>query len=86
MVLMQALFPSPGATNLGRQHTDPLIDAIMILAEEDAKSGKMLGSSRLGATDQGVRVNFSGDKITVIDGPFTEAREIIGGYAQLELA
>ena len=83
---MQALFPSPGATNLGRQHTDPLIDAIMILAEEDAKSGEMLGSSGLGATDQGARVKLSGDKITVIDRPFTEAREIIGGYAQLELA
>jgi len=63
-----------------------LIDAIMILAEEDAKSGKMLGNGGLGSTDQGARVKLSGGKITVIDGPFTEAKEIIGGYAQLELA
>src|SRR5580693_10186208 len=58
----------------------------MILAEEDAKSGKMLGNGGLGCTDQGARVKLSGGKITVLDGPFTEAREIIGGYAQLELA
>ena len=71
-----------------KQGTPPkeLIDAIMILAEEDAKSGKMLGNGGLGSTDQGARVKLSGGKITVIDGPFTEAKEIIGGYAQLELA
>jgi hypothetical protein len=31
------------------------------------------------------RVQLSGGKITVIDGPFTEAQEIVGGYAQVEL-
>jgi hypothetical protein len=70
-----------------KQGTPPkaLIDAIMILAQEDAKSGKMLGNGGLSSTDQGARVRLSGGKISVLDGPFTEAKEIIGGYAQMEL-
>ena len=36
-------------------------------------------------TALGARVRLSGGKVTVIDGPFTEAKEIIGGYAQFEL-
>jgi hypothetical protein len=45
----------------------------------------MLGSGGLKPTDTGARVQLSGGQIKVIDGPFTEAKEIIGGYAQFEL-
>lgn len=62
-----------------------LMDAIAKLAEEDTKSGTMLGSGGLTGTVQGARVRLSGGKVTVIDGPFTEAKEVIGGYAQFEL-
>jgi hypothetical protein len=62
-----------------------LIDAITKLAEEEAKTGTMLGSGGLGPTALGARVRLSGGKVTVTDGPFTEAKEIIGGYAQFEL-
>ncbi|MGA8621330.1 MAG: YciI family protein [Candidatus Sulfotelmatobacter sp.] len=62
-----------------------LMDAIAKLAEEDSKTGAMLGSGGLGPTGQGARVRVSGGKVTVTDGPFTEAKEIIGGYAQFEL-
>jgi hypothetical protein len=62
-----------------------LIDAIAKLAEEEAKAGTMLGSGGLGPTALGARVRLSGGKLTVTDGPFTEAKEIIGGYAQFEL-
>jgi hypothetical protein len=64
----------------------PLMDAIAKLAEEDAKSGKMLGSGGLKGTDSGARVRLSGGQVNVIDGPFTEAKEVVGGYAQFELA
>ena len=63
-----------------------LMDAITILMEQENKSGKMLGSAGLRPTAQGARVRLSGGKVTVIDGPFTEAKEIIGGYAQFELS
>lgn len=62
-----------------------LMDAIAKLAEEDTTAGTMLGSGGLTGTGQGARVRLSGGKVTVTDGPFTEAKEVIGGYAQFEL-
>jgi hypothetical protein len=62
-----------------------LMDAIAKAAEEETKAGTMLGNGGLLPTAQGARVRLSGGKVSVIDGPFTEAKEIIGGYAQFEL-
>ena len=62
-----------------------LIDAITKMSEEAAKSGTMLGSGGLGPTGLGARVRLSGGQINVTDGPFTEAKEVIGGFAQFEL-
>src|SRR6195256_6064325 len=62
-----------------------LMDAIAKLAEEAAKAGTMLGSGGLGPTALGARVRLKGGQLTVTDGPFTEAKEIVGGYAQFEL-
>ena len=62
-----------------------LMDAIEKLSEEAIKSGTMIGSGGLGPTALGARVRLSGGKLSVIDGPFTEAKEIVGGYAQFEL-
>jgi hypothetical protein len=60
-----------------------LMDAIDKLAQEAGST--MLGGGGLGPTAAGARVRLSGGKIAVVDGPFTEAKEIIGGYAQFEL-
>jgi hypothetical protein len=62
-----------------------LMDAITKLVEEESKTGAMLGSGGLKGTDTGARVRLAGGKLTVLDGPFTEAKEVIGGYAQFEL-
>ena len=62
-----------------------LMDAIAKLSEESAKTGTMLGQGGLAPTAQGARVRISGGNLTVIDGPFAEAKEVIGGYAQFEL-
>jgi hypothetical protein len=62
-----------------------LMDAIDKLSEEANKAGTMIGGGGLGPTALGARVRLSGGKITVTDGPFTEAKEIVGGYAQFEL-
>jgi hypothetical protein len=62
-----------------------LMDAIAKIAEETSKAGTMLGSGGLGPTALGARVRVSGGQVTVTDGPFTEAKEVIGGYAQFEL-
>ena len=57
-----------------------LMDAITKLSEEALKAGTMRGNGGLKPTDAGARVRLSGGKITVIDGPFTEAKDIIGGF------
>ena len=62
-----------------------LMDAIANLAEEAVKAGTMLGSGGLAPTAQSTRVRLSGGQVTVTDGPFTEAKEVVGGYAQFEL-
>jgi hypothetical protein len=62
-----------------------LMDAIGKLSEEAVKAGTMIGSGGLGPTALGARVRLSGGELTVTDGPFTEAKEIVGGYAQFEL-
>ena len=48
--------------------------------EELVKAGIMLAGEGLQATSKGKRVRFSGEKRTVIDGPFTETKELIAGY------
>jgi hypothetical protein len=48
--------------------------------EELVKAGIMLAGDGLQPTSKGKRVRFSGDKRTVIDGPFTETKELIAGY------
>lgn len=63
----------------------PLMDEIAKLAHEAQQAGTMLGNGGLAPTAQGARVRLSGGRVTVTDGPFTEAKEIIGGYAQFEL-
>jgi hypothetical protein len=48
--------------------------------EELVKAGVLLASEGLHASSKGARVAFSGDKRTVTDGPFTEAKELIAGF------
>ena len=62
-----------------------LMDAIANLAEDATKSGAMLASGGLAPIATSTRVRISGGKLNVIDGPFTEAKEVVGGYAVFEL-
>jgi len=62
-----------------------LMDAIAKLSEEAAKSGTMVASGGLAPTAMSTRVRVSGGQLTKIDGPFTEAKEVVGGYAVFEL-
>jgi hypothetical protein len=48
--------------------------------EQLVKAGIMLAADGLQPTSKGKRVRFSGEKRMVIDGPFTEAKELIAGY------
>jgi hypothetical protein len=54
------------------------------LVEEMTRSGVLIDTAGLRPTAEGFRVRLSGGKMRVTDGPFTEAKEVIGGYAILE--
>ena len=53
--------------------------------EELAKAGVLLAGEGLHPSSKGARVRFSGAKRTVIDGPFTEAKELIAGFWIIEV-
>jgi hypothetical protein len=52
--------------------------------EETAKSGNFVGGAGLQPTSAGSRVRLSKGKITIMDGPFTESKEIVGGYSIMD--
>jgi hypothetical protein len=52
--------------------------------EETTKSGNFVGGAGLQPTSAGSRVRLSKGKITIMDGPFTESKEIVGGYSIMD--
>jgi hypothetical protein len=49
-------------------------------------AGTMVDAGGLGSTARSVEVRLSGGELTVTDGPFTEAKEVVGGYSVLDVA
>jgi hypothetical protein len=62
------------------------MNAMAALMDDMAKAGVMLGGEGLKPTSQGAKVRFEGGKRTVVDGPFTESKELIAGYLVLQTA
>ena len=61
-----------------------LMDAIAELAAGDAKAGRLIGSGGLGPMATSTRVRVAGGQVKVLDGPFTETKEVVGGFAEME--
>jgi hypothetical protein len=53
--------------------------------EELVKAGILLAAEGLAPTSKGARVKFSGDTCTVIDGPFTETKELVAGFSIVQV-
>jgi hypothetical protein len=64
----------------GVMPSEELLSAMGKYNEELMKAGVLLDGAGLKPTSKGARVRFSGGKPAVIDGPFTEAKELIAGY------
>ena len=60
-----------------------LMDAILKIRDREIKAGRMIDDGGLMPVATGARVKISDNKLSVIDGPFVEAKEVIGGYALL---
>jgi hypothetical protein len=67
-------------TEAGRMPDEKLLTEMGNYNEELVKAGVMLGGEGLHPSSKGKRVRFSGKERTVIDGPFTETKELIAGY------
>jgi hypothetical protein len=62
-----------------------LMDAIARLGEEATRAGTLIETGGLLPSAAGARARLSGGKLAVTDGPFTETKEVIGGYAIYEV-
>ena len=68
------------ASEAGEMPSQQLLTEMGKYNEELQKAGIMLDGAGLHPTSKGKRVRFAGQKRTVIDGPFTETKELIAGY------
>ncbi|SEN68019.1 Uncharacterized conserved protein [Sphingomonas gellani] len=82
MVLVKA----DANSEAGRMPSPELLKAMMNYNEELVKAGVLVAGDGLKPTSQGVRIHFSGEQRTVIDGPFTETKELVAGYWIWEVA
>jgi hypothetical protein len=69
----------------GGNRPPPALEAAMgELMTEWSKTGAMVSAAGLRPTSQGARVRLSRGKVVITDGPFAEAKEVIGGFLMLE--
>ena len=76
MVLVKATKSSEA----GELPSEPLLAEMGKFNEELVNAGVMLAGEGLHPSSKGARVRFSGDKRTVIDGPFAETKELVAGF------
>jgi hypothetical protein len=79
---MRVMVLVPGDTNSenGQMPSEQLLSDMTKFNEELVKAGVMLAGEGLTPTSKGARVRFDGTKRTVIDGPFTESKELVAGF------
>ena len=74
------LVPASPESEAGGSSSSSELGAMTRYNEELTKAGVMLAGDGLHPTSKGARVRFDGRERTVIDGPFTEAEELVAGY------
>lgn len=67
-------------TEAGVMPSTELLEAMGRYNEELVQAGIMLGGEGLASSAKGARIQFKGDRRTVVDGPFTETKELVAGY------
>ena len=86
MRFMMLVIPEGYAQAAPDRMPDPaVVEKMMKYNEALQKAGVLLALDGLHPPSMGARVTFSGGKAKVIDGPFTEAKEVIGGYWMIQV-
>lgn len=65
--------------------TPELLEAMHTLATREIAAGRMIDDGGLAPLDMGARITNARGKVVVLDGPFAESKEVIGGYAIFEV-
>ncbi|MGN8019978.1 YciI family protein [Phyllobacterium sp. 22229] len=81
MILVKATKDSEA----GVMPPEELFSAMADYHEQLAKAGVLLDANGLQPTSKGWKIQYSGGKRTVIDGPFTEAKELVAGYTIIQV-
>jgi hypothetical protein len=69
----------------GAMPQEDMFKAMADYHEELAKAGVLLDANGLQPSSKGWRIKYSGGKRTVVDGPFTEAKELVAGYTIIQV-
>ena len=80
MILVKATRDSEA----GKQPPESLFAEMAAYHEALAKAGVLLDGSGLQPSAKGWRIRYSGDKRTILDGPFAEAKELVAGYTMIQ--
>ena len=70
--------------NTGQKPSQQLMEDMGKLMEEMTRQGALVRTAGLRPTREGARVRLRKGKLSTVDGPFTETKEVIGGFAILE--
>ena len=80
------LLKADAGSEAGAPPSKEAIERMGAFVEEITKAGVMLSSDGLHPSAKGKRVRYAGGKVTVIDGPFTESKELVASYALFQVA
>ena len=72
-------------TEAGAEPTEPLIDAMVAYHQKLIDAGVIVDGAGLQRSSKGARVSFRNGTPTVIDGPFTETKELVAGYTVIDV-
>ncbi len=84
MRFMMFMYPSDESEQPGAMPSADDVAQMMKFNEELAKAGVLIALDGLHPTSAGARISFPGGKARVSDGPFSESKEIIGGYWMIQ--
>jgi hypothetical protein len=86
MRFMMIMFPPKSAETQGVPNDPKAFEEMGRYNEELAKAGVLLALDGLQPTAKGARVSVKNGKKQIVDGPFTEAKEIVGGYWMIQVS
>jgi hypothetical protein len=78
------LVKASAESEAGQRPSEEMLEAMGRYSEEMRRAGVLIDAAGLKPSSKGARVRYSGSRTQVVDGPFTESKELVGGYSIIE--